>query len=105
MAASDSIRARIKARDYLLTKHAADQLITRDISIAELEQALLGEAEMIEDYPQDKYGPSCLILGYTIAGRALHVQCAYSDPAVVKIVTVYQPDPARWTDMRIRQRE
>ena len=105
MAALDSIRARIKARDYLLTKHAADQLITRDISIAELEQALLGEAEMIEDYPQDKYGPSCLILGYTGTGRALHAQCAYSDPAVVKIVTVYEPDPARWTDMRIRRRE
>ena len=39
------------------------------------------------------------------AGRALHVQCAYSDPTVVKIVTVYEPDPARWTDMRIRRRE
>ncbi len=105
MIAVDSIRARIKARHYLLTKHAADQLITRDISTADMEQALLGEAEMIEDYPQDKYGPSCLILGYTDAGRALHVQCAYSDPTVVKIVTVYEPDPARWTDMRIRRRE
>ncbi len=70
-----------------------------------MEQALLGEAEMIEEYPQDKYGPSCLILGYTSAGRALYVQCACSDPTVVKIVTVYEPDPARWTDMRIRRRE
>ncbi len=105
MVVLDSIRARIKARHYLLTKHAADQLITRDIGIAEVEQALLGEAELIEDYPQDKYGPSCLILGYTDAGRALHVQCAHSDPTLVKIVTVYEPDPARWTDMRIRRRE
>ena len=98
-------RRRDRSAGYLLTKHAADQLITRDIGIAEVEQALLGEAELIEDYPQDKYGPSCLILGYTSAGRALHVQCACSDPTVVKIVTVYEPDPARWTDMRIRRRE
>ena len=47
MVAMDSIRARIKARHYLLSKHATDQLIVRDISVAEVEQALLGEAELI----------------------------------------------------------
>ena len=104
MVALDNIRVRIKARNYLLSKHATDQLIVRDISVAEVEQVLLGEAELIEDYPQDKYGPSCLIVGYTNTGRALHVQCAYSDPMIVKIVTVYEPDPDRWIEMRIRRR-
>ena len=50
---------------------------------------------MIEDYPDDKYRPSCLILGYTPAGRPLHVQCSYAQPDVV-VVTQYQPDPAEW---------
>ncbi len=103
MPSLDSIKARIKAQQYLLSKHAADQLIVRDISVAEVEQTILGEAELIEDYPQDKYGPSCLILGYTKSGKALHVQCAYSDPKFVKIVTVYEPDPERWIGMRIRR--
>ncbi len=74
MPSLDSIKARIKAQQYLLSKHAADQLIVRDISVAEVEQTILGEAELIEDYPQDKYGPSCLILGYTIEARKISGQ-------------------------------
>jgi hypothetical protein len=105
MATLDEIRARLAARQYLLSKHAADQMIGRDIAAAEVEQAILGPSEVIEDYPSGKYGPSCLILGYTDAGRPLHVQCAYPDLALVKIVTVYEPDPSRWTDMRTRRRE
>ncbi|MEG4054235.1 MULTISPECIES: DUF4258 domain-containing protein [unclassified Microcoleus] len=33
--------------------------------------------EVIEEYPDDKYSPSCLIFGLTIANRPLHVQCSY----------------------------
>ena len=80
-------------------------MIRRDIAAAEIEQALLGPSEVIEDYPLDKYSPSCLVLGYTDSGRALHVQCTYPESGVVKIVTVYEPDPSRWTDMRTRRRE
>ena len=104
MAVLESIRDCVSSRRYLFSRHAADQLITRDIAVTEVEHALLGHAEVIEDYPDDKYGPSCLILGYTIAGRPLHVQCAYSDATIVKIVTVYRPDPERWIDMRSRKR-
>ena len=98
------IRAKLAAQQYLLSKHAADQMIRRDIGAADIERAILGPSEVIEDYPADKYGPSCLILGYTDAGRPLHVQCTYSDLTLVKIVTVYEPDPSRWTDMRTRRR-
>ena len=105
MAPLDDIRTRLAARQYLLSKHAADQMIRREIGAAEIEQAILGPSEVIEDYPSDKYGPSCLILGYTDTGRPLHVHCTYADPAFVKIVTVYEPDPARWTDMRTRRTE
>ena len=28
---------------------------------------------MIEDYPEDKYGPSCLLLRFTSANRPLHI--------------------------------
>ena len=105
MAPLDDIRTRLAARQYLLSKHAADQMIRRDIGAAEIEQAILGPSEVIEDYPSDKYGPSCLILGYTDTGRPLHVHCTYADTALVKIVTVYEPDPARWTDLRTRRTE
>ncbi len=67
------IRAKIKRRHYEYSKHAVDQSIIRDISVAELEDVVAGKSEIIEDYPVDKYGPSCLIVGYTKAGRPLHV--------------------------------
>ena len=30
-------------------------------------------AELIDDYPDDKYSPSALLLGFTAAGRLLHL--------------------------------
>ncbi len=59
----DEIRVKVKKRLYEYSKHAVDQSIIRDISLRELEEAIAGRSEVIEDYPEDKYGPSCLILG------------------------------------------
>ena len=51
--------------------------------------------EIIEDYPEDKYGPSCLIYGITREGRILHVQCSIEP---VWIITAYDPtlSPEEW---------
>jgi hypothetical protein len=103
MALIQEIRAKIKQRDYEYSKHAFDQSILRDISVLELEDAVAGKSEVIEEYPDDKYGPSCLILGYTKAGRPLHVQCSYPSRPLIKIITLYQPDPELWIDFRVRK--
>ncbi len=97
------IRDKIRYRQYEFSKHAVDQSIIRDISVTEIEQALLDRSEVIENYPDDKYGPSCLLLGFTDGGRPLHIQCSYPDRPLLKIVTVYEPDPDRWTDFRVRK--
>jgi len=103
MALLDDIRAKIAARQYEFSKHAVDQTIVRDISVSELEDAISNRGEIIEDYPDDKYGPSCLILGFTRDGRPLHVQSSYPSRPVLKIVTVYEPDADLWVDFRIRK--
>jgi hypothetical protein len=103
MAFIQEIRVKIKQRHYEYSKHAVDQSIIRDISVAELEDALVGKSEVIEDYPDDKYGPSCLILGYTKSGRPLHIQCSYPSRPLIKIITLYQPDPGFWIDFRVRR--
>ena len=68
----EDIRVKILSRQFEFSKHAVDQSIIRDIAVAEVEQAISSRCEVIED-PQDdnKYGPSCLILGFTEAGRPL----------------------------------
>lgn len=103
MALIQGIRAKIKQRRYEYSKHAVDQSIIRDISVFELEEAVIGKSEVIEDYPDDKYGPTCLILGYTKAGRPLHIQCSYPSRPLVKIITLYQPDPELWIDFKVRR--
>ena len=70
-----------------------------------MEQALLGNASIIENYPNDKYGPSCLIIGHTLNGRPLHVQCSHPNRPLVKIITLYQPAPEHWIGDRIRKPE
>ena len=103
MAFLDEIKRKIAARQYEFSKHAVDQAIIRDISLAELEDAVANRSAVIEDYPEDKYGPSCLILGFTVTGRPLHVQSSYPSRPLLKIVTVYEPDPDLWTDFKIRK--
>jgi len=99
----DGIRRKVLSRRYEFSRHALDQSILRNIRVAELEQALIGRSELIEDYPDDKYGPSCLLLGFTTEGRPLHVLCSYPNRSLVKIITLYDPDPNEWEDNRVRK--
>jgi hypothetical protein len=88
---------------FEFSKHAVDQSIIRDTSVAEVEDAITGKSEVIKDCPGDKYGPSCLILGFTKVGRLLHLQCSYPDCPLIKIITLYEPDLESWVDFRIRK--
>jgi hypothetical protein len=57
--------------------------------------------EIIEEYHDEKYSPSCLIYGKTEAGRDLHIQVSY--PPSVVVITVYEPDPEEWVDSKTRR--
>jgi len=99
----DEIRNKIFRQEYEFSKHAVDQSIIRGISVNELEQAMYNHSEVIEDYPDDKYGPSCLVLGFTDNDRPLHIQCSYPVRPLIKIVTLYEPDIDIWIDYKTRK--
>lgn len=103
MSLIDDIREKISADAFELSQHAVDQSIERNIPLDEVEEAI-ASGEVIEDYPDDKYGPSCLVFGFSHARRPLHVQCSYPTRPLVKIITVYEPDPQLWIDFRTRRR-
>lgn len=98
----EEIREKIEAGQYEFSKHAVDQSILRHIAVREIREAVIC-GEIIEDYPDDKYGPSCLILGYTEALRPLHIQCSYPSRPLIKIITLYEPDPNLWIDFKVRK--
>lgn len=98
----DAFRERFRRMEYEYSLHAVDQSLQRQISTTEVEE-VIEAGEIIEDYPSDKYGPSCLIFGLTVAGRPLHIQCTVPDRNPVKVITLYQPGTERWIDFRRRR--
>ena len=95
------IRKTFIEKRFRYTKHGVEQRINRHISSEEIEQAITN-GEIIEDYPSDKYGPSCLIYGKTKQGKALHIQIALLP--IISIVTVYEPNPEEWINNKIRRK-
>ncbi len=98
----EQIQAKFASDEIEFTRHATDQSILRHITVQEIRDAVQN-GEIIEDYPDDKYAPSCLILGFTKDGRPLHTQCSHPSRPIIKIITVYQPDPALWIDHKVRR--
>lgn len=101
---ADSIRSLAKSGKYALSMHAERERQTDRITTTELE-TILAICEIIEDYPEDARGHSCLILGFANA-RPIHAVCAVKDkPREVLLITVYDPSlrPEKW-DTTFRHR-
>jgi Domain of unknown function (DUF4258) len=88
--------------EFEFSRYAFRRAVERDISETEIRQAG-ANAEIIEDYPDDKYSPSCLLLGFTENRRPLHIQVSYIDSELVKIITLYEPDEGEWIDFSQRR--
>ena len=86
------IQEKIKQRHYRLTSHAELERESDKITILEIEEALLShQTEVVESYPEDIRGRSCLILGFTKGGNPFHVVCGLAAEELI-IITVYRPD-------------
>lgn len=94
------IQQAVREGQLLFTDHAVRQMAKRAIMDTDVQQAIVS-GEIIEEYREDKYGPSCLIYGQSNVGRPLHVLC--SAPPHVRIITAYQPDPNEWVNNRVRR--
>jgi hypothetical protein len=97
------IRRQMEAGQFEFSHHAFHRAIERNISEQEIREAGAA-AEAIEDYPEDKFSPSALLLGFTSAGRPLHFQVSYAESVLTKIITIYEPDPKEWIEHRTRKR-
>ena len=98
----ENIRKKIGIGLFEFSKHAVDQSIIRRISVQDMRRAI-ANGLIREDYPEDKYGPSCLIFGMTTKKRPIHIQCSYPSRPIINIITLYEPDPVRWVDLKKRR--
>lgn len=94
------IQEKIKSEEYEISFHAEKERYAEGITINDLETAIFN-GEVLEDYPDDPRGPSCLILGYS-KNRPIHIVCGYTSIKWVRIITVYIPKSPKWINERIR---
>ncbi len=95
------IRQQLAAGEFDFSRHAFRRAVERNISEDEIRTAG-AQVETIEEYPEDKYSPSVLLLGFTSAGRPLHIQVSSGDSHAIRIITLYEPDPSEWVEFRKR---
>lgn len=89
---------RVAARSRVLfLPHAIQQMSRPDrmISPAEVKRIIFA-GEIIEDYPEDARGHSCLLLGRGDGNRPIHVVCSPKDQYLA-IITAYLPAPGQWS--------
>ena len=96
------IQRQLMAGEFEFTRHALKRVVERNISEAEIRQAG-AKAEVIENYPGDKYSPSGLLLGFSATGRPLHFHVSYAESDLTRIITIYEPDPKEWIENRKRR--
>lgn len=85
------------------TQHCLERMQERDISRADVKNGIL-TGEIIEEYPDDYPHPSCLIFGYTINNRILHI-VAGCDTINIYIITAYYPDTKKFEeDLKTRRK-
>jgi len=96
----ENIRDKVLCGDYRFSDHSSKMMIKRSIYRSEVEDAIIN-GEVIESYPDDKYSPSALIYGKTKEKRNLHVQVSL--PPEIVVITVYEPEPDKCSDCRVRR--
>lgn len=96
------IREKVKQNLYDLSSHAHQERQEEQITISEIERAVL-KGDIIEQYPNDPRGPSCLIVA-RVNNKPAHIVCGFRGNRLL-IVTVYRPKPPTWIDFKTRAKE
>ncbi|MCC6579379.1 MAG: DUF4258 domain-containing protein [Phycisphaeraceae bacterium] len=101
----EHIQSLVAAGKWMVSVHADERLEERDIDLEAIIQGV-SIAVDIEEYPDASSGPCVLVLQHDPHGEPIHVvwgiRQGTTEPAV--IVTVYQPDPDKWSPDFLKRR-
>ena len=91
------------AQKILFLPHAIKQMSRPDrmITTDEVRESVLS-GEVIEEYPEDSRGESCLVMHIT-QNRIIHVVCT-PKTEYLAVITAYLPSPDQWSsDFKTRK--
>jgi len=102
----EEIQRLISTGDYELSFHAQQERLEENLDIAEIEAALTSNAEILEQYPNDPRGESCLIVSFA-GSQPIHIVLGWAGrnrggTKALRVITVYKPTLPKWTDPRTR---
>lgn len=94
----EQIKRLALAGEVRISDHGYDELANDNLTAREVLEGL-GQAFIIEDYPEYPKGASVLTFQHDLNEQPIHVVWGipkgHDTPAV--LVTAYRPDPARWS--------
>ena len=95
---------RAAAKRLLFLPHAARQMARPERMITPGEvREIIEHGELIEDYPEDARGHSCLFHGRGNGNREIHVVCSPKEDYLA-VITAYLPSEDEWeSDLRTRK--
>ena len=100
----DMISEAFRNGSYSITTHAYEELDNDNFTIEKLETAIGNDdPEIIEDYPDDPRGASCLVIGWFGPDLPIHV-CVGVSGAEPEVITAYKPSPIRFWPPDFRRR-
>jgi len=99
---SDFISAAVKSQAYQISLHADEERLADGLVVEELESALAA-CQIIEQYPEDRRGESCLALGF-VGTKPVHFVCGKNHAGHLVLITVYIPTMPKWKDPYTRSR-
>ena len=93
-------------RRILFLPHAIRQMSRPDRMIGTgVVRRIIAQGEVVEDYPEDIRGHSCLMMGFDEEGKPVHILCAPRD-GYLAIITAYRPSRLEWDkDFKTRKRK
>lgn len=102
----EEIRRLMREGTYEFSFHAQQERLEENLDIAEIEEVIISRGEILEEYPDDPRGESCLLLGFA-ATEPIHVVVGWArrkhgDRKILRVITVYRPTLPKWTDPRTR---
>ena len=86
----------------VISEHAKNRCRERGIKQRDIRNCVI-TGEIIEQYPDDFPFPSCLIFGYTMDNRVIHVVIS-SEGSCGRIITAYIPNTEKFeSDLKTRR--
>jgi hypothetical protein len=100
----EEIKKSIQNGNYRITEHAFEEMEEDNLDLDNILYSV-NNGEIIEDYPNSRITPSCLIYGNDHQSNPIHsVWGFFKEKLFSVLITVYKPDPSKWShDFKTRK--